>query len=76
MQFNLVNNTEMLVFLFRMEGLLSCQQSELASSGIRAEVHIGHAAQSSGYLEPRWEERSVLCFLLAVCCLFFSGSAF
>ena len=30
----------------------------IAVSGIRAKVHAGHAAQSSGYLEPRREECS------------------
>ena len=57
MQFNLVNNKEMLVFL-----CIGVQDGAVAEqsvvSGVRAQVHIGHAAQSSSYLEPHWEERS------------------
>ena len=54
MQFNLVNNKEMLVFLCIgvQDGAVAWQS---AVSGVRAR---GHAAQSSGYLEPHWEERS------------------
>ena len=57
MQFNLVNNKEMQVFLcFGVQDRAVAQQS--AVSGIRAQVHVGHAAQSSGYLEPCWKERA------------------
>ena len=57
MQFNLVNNKEMLVFLCIgvQDGAVVLQSAVL---GVRAQVHVGHAAQSSGYLEPRWEERN------------------
>ena len=57
MQFNVVNNKEMPVFLVHWgPGWSGC----LAVCGLRshAQVHIGHAAQSSGYLEPHWEELS------------------
>ena len=57
MQFNLVNNKEMLVFL-----CIGVQDGAVASqsavSGINAQVHVGHTAQSSNYLEPHWEEHS------------------
>ena len=57
MQFNLVNNKEMPVFL-----CIGVQDGTVAEqsvvSGVCAEVHVGHTAQSSSYLEPLWEERS------------------
>ena len=47
----------MLVFLcIGVQDGVVAQQSVV--SGVRAQVHVGHAAQSSGYLEPHWEEHS------------------
>ena len=46
----------MLVFLcIGVQDGAVAQQSEV--SGVRAQVPVGHVAQSSDYLEPRWEER-------------------
>ena len=64
MQFNLVNNKEMLVFLcIGVQDGAVAEQS--AVSGVHAQVHVVHAAQSSVYLEPHSEERSALAFVFS-----------